>query len=182
MQYFLSILSEFYYDIPFIDITGIFGKETKNAVMAFQRSNNLKQTGEVDDKTWNEIYRDFIGIENTVLKKESINILFAKAFSGEDLSLGAQGANVLLLQQYLDVISRLYKSVPDVNATGLFNEATEKAVMDFQDLMGLKVTGIVNKNTWNSITETYQDVLSSVTPEPTQYPGYELSIGSNDLI
>ncbi len=182
LQYFLSILSEFYYDIPFIDITGIFGKETKNAVMAFQRSNNLKQTGEVDDKTWNEIYRDFIGIENTVLKKESINILFAKAFSGEDLSLGAQGANVLLLQQYLDVISRLYKSVPDVNATGLFNEATEKAVMDFQDLMGLKVTGIVNKNTWNSITETYQDVLSSVTPEPTQYPGYELSIGSNDLI
>lgn len=182
LQYFLSILSEFYDNIPFIDITGVFGEETKNAVIAFQRSNNLKQTGEVDDATWSGIYRDFIGIENTVLNKESFNILFAKAFSGEDLSLGAQGANVLLLQQYLDVISRSYKSIPYIDITGLFNKATEEAVRDFQDLMGLKITGVVNKNTWNSITSTYQDVLSSVTPEPTQYPGYELSIGSNDVI
>lgn len=182
LQYFLSILSEFYYNIPFIDITGAFGEQTKKTVIAFQQANNLKQTGEVDDITWNEIYRDYIGIANTVLNKDAFNALAVRAFSGEDLFLGSQGEDVLLLQRYLNVISRFYKSIPFVEPTGKFDEATEEAVKSFQEIMNLDPTGVVDNVTWNSIISTYQDVLSSVTPEPTQYPGYELSIGSKDIV
>ncbi|MBP2629806.1 MAG: hypothetical protein H6Q70_434 [Firmicutes bacterium] len=41
------------YTITSVD--GIFGQETRRAVFAFQRDNNLKQTGVVDTTTWNTI-------------------------------------------------------------------------------------------------------------------------------
>lgn len=181
LQYFLTVLSEFYNNIPTVSITGVFGEETKNAVIAFQQARNLPQTGEVDDETWNEIYRDYSGIANTVLNKESFNVLKVQIFSGQNLSLGSQGEDVLLLQQYLDLISKVYKTIPFTVATGLFNRDTEESVKEFQRLMGLEQTGVVDAMTWNSITSAYQDVLSSYTPSPTQYPGYELSIGSRDI-
>ncbi len=33
-------------------VDGIFGQSTRNAVLAFQRNNNLSQTGNVDNSTW----------------------------------------------------------------------------------------------------------------------------------
>ncbi|MBR2008712.1 MAG: peptidoglycan-binding protein [Peptococcaceae bacterium] len=35
-----------------VRVDGIFGSMTRNAVMNFQRRNNLSQTGLVDDGTW----------------------------------------------------------------------------------------------------------------------------------
>ena len=44
LQYFLSVLAQFYDYIPFIEIDGVFGPKTKNAVIAFQKSKDyLKQ-------------------------------------------------------------------------------------------------------------------------------------------
>lgn len=37
------------------NVDGIFGQETRRAVIAFQRDNNLNQTGVVDTTTWNTI-------------------------------------------------------------------------------------------------------------------------------
>jgi len=35
-----------------LQVDGIFGREMRNVVMAFQRANSLTQTGRVDDATW----------------------------------------------------------------------------------------------------------------------------------
>lgn len=35
-----------------VRVDGIFGQTTQNAVLAFQRNNNLPQTGQVDNATW----------------------------------------------------------------------------------------------------------------------------------
>lgn len=35
-----------------VRVDGIFGQSTRNAVLAFQRNNNLSQTGNVDNSTW----------------------------------------------------------------------------------------------------------------------------------
>ena len=68
LQYWLSILSEFVPEIPTVTIDGIYGPDTKNAVIAAQRWFGLPQTGEVDDETWDEIYDQFSGIENIALR------------------------------------------------------------------------------------------------------------------
>ena len=71
LQYMLSILSEFIPQIPPLQIDGIYGPLTTDAVLAAQRFFGLPQTGQVDDRTWDEIYDQFSGIENRVLRRET---------------------------------------------------------------------------------------------------------------
>ncbi len=68
LQYMLSILASFIPNIPPLTIDGIFGSATRDAVVAAQRWFGLPETGQVDDRTWDEIYDQFAGIENTSLR------------------------------------------------------------------------------------------------------------------
>lgn len=68
LQYMLSVLSAYISDIPPLAIDGIFGPATRDAVLAAQRWFGLPQTGSVDAATWDEIYDQFAGIENTSLR------------------------------------------------------------------------------------------------------------------
>ena len=49
---------------------GIYGPQTTDAVRAAQRWFNLPVTGNVDEKTWDEIYDQFSGIENYALRNQ----------------------------------------------------------------------------------------------------------------
>lgn len=68
LQYMLSILSDFVPAIPPVSIDGIYGPATRRAVLAVQRRFALPETGSVDAITWDEIYDQFSGIENTALR------------------------------------------------------------------------------------------------------------------
>ena len=68
LQYMLSVLSEFIPSVPPLQIDGIYGSATRAAVLAVQRRFGLTETGAVDSATWNEIYDQFSGIENTALR------------------------------------------------------------------------------------------------------------------
>ena len=65
LQYMLAVLADYIPEIPRINIDGIFGSATRNAVIAAQRRFGLPQTGVVNFETWDEIYDQFSGIENT---------------------------------------------------------------------------------------------------------------------
>ena len=65
LQYMLRVLAAYIPDIPPIQVDGIFGPATKNAVLAAQARFELPETGVVDATTWNEIYNQYSGIENT---------------------------------------------------------------------------------------------------------------------
>ena len=71
LQYMLSVLSEYIPSIPPLTIDGIFGSATRAAVLAAQRRFELPETGIVDPITWDEIYDQFAGIENTSLRQRS---------------------------------------------------------------------------------------------------------------
>ena len=74
LQYFLSAISEFYNTVPSVPITGYFGEITENSVIAFQKTAGLVADGVVGRRTWDELYRAYDGITNTVLIPD-INIL-----------------------------------------------------------------------------------------------------------
>ena len=108
LQYMLSILSNYIPNIPPLAIDGIYGPNTRAAVLAAQRWLQLPETGTVGADTWNEIYDQYAGIENTTLRStESFpsrtqgnnptaggNVNYARTptitqFPGRDLSVGA---------------------------------------------------------------------------------------------
>ena len=68
LQYMLSVLSAYIPQIPSITVDGIFGSATRNAVLAAQRWFGLPENGIVNEATWEEIYDQFSGIENTTLR------------------------------------------------------------------------------------------------------------------
>lgn len=70
LQYMLETLSSFIPEIPPVSIDGIFGAQTRAAVLAAQRRFRLPETGSVDSSTWNQIYDQFAGIETTALRNE----------------------------------------------------------------------------------------------------------------
>ena len=82
LQYMLSVLSAYIPEIPPLNIDGIFGNATRAAVMAAQRRFGLPQTGIVDFQTWEEIYDQFSGIENTTLRGEE-NFPYTQAVQGQ---------------------------------------------------------------------------------------------------
>ena len=70
LQYMLSVLSEYIPRIPQVQVDGIFGPATRTAVLAAQGWFGLPQTGVVDEDTWDDLYDQFAGIENTSLRSE----------------------------------------------------------------------------------------------------------------
>jgi peptidoglycan hydrolase-like protein with peptidoglycan-binding domain len=68
LQYMLSVLSEYIRQIPELNVDGIYGAQTAQAVSAAQGYFGLPQTGTVDETTWDEIYDQFAGIENRTLR------------------------------------------------------------------------------------------------------------------
>ena len=68
LQYMLAVLAEYISSVPSITIDGIYGRNTRGAVLAVQRRFGLPETGIVDAETWNLIYDQFSGIENTTLR------------------------------------------------------------------------------------------------------------------
>ncbi len=112
LQYMLSVLSAYIPNVPPVEVDGIYGSATRNAVLAAQRRFGLPQTGSVDAATWDEIYDQFSGIENTSLRNgetfpatSTAVTAFAQTsasrtrytktttmtqFPGEDLRLGQQ--------------------------------------------------------------------------------------------
>jgi peptidoglycan hydrolase-like protein with peptidoglycan-binding domain len=94
LQYMLSVLSEFIPQIPEVEVDGIFGPATRTAVLAAQGWLGLPQTGVVDEDTWDEIYDQFAGIENTALRSDvtfpAIEGTTLRQFPGDGLRQGNQ--------------------------------------------------------------------------------------------
>ena len=68
----LSMLAEFIDNIPSLSVDGIYGPATESAVRAAQRWFGLPVTGITDSATWDAIYDQFSGIENTTLRNREI--------------------------------------------------------------------------------------------------------------
>lgn len=62
------------------------------------------------------------------------------------------------LKKYLNVIGKSYTSIPLLDSSNLFDEKTEKAVIQFQKLFKKRLPaadGIVDEPTWRLISEKY---------------------------
>ena len=66
----LSVLSTYIPSIPPVTVDGIYGSATRAAVLAAQRRFRLPETGTVGAQTWDAIYDQYSGIENTALRNQ----------------------------------------------------------------------------------------------------------------
>jgi len=99
----------------------------------------------------------------------------AGVYPGVALREGSSGANVLLMQRYLNRISGNFWMQPIPNPTGQFNSRTRETTVEFQRIAKLLADGVIGKSTWYEITRYYVAVrqLAELTSE-----GQRIGIGN----
>ena len=109
-----------------LNVDGIFGGDTLNAVRDFQSKNGLVVDGVVGRNTWMSLLND--NVDKITLRR------------------GARSSGVWFLQKLL--LSYLY---PIGTIDGILGSQTENQVREFQRENDLVVDGVVGRNTWNAL-------------------------------
>ena len=170
VQYYLSVIAAYDNAVPAVNIDGIFGPATENAVRSFQQSRGLPESGVVDEATWDALSSSYLGILENYPPQ-----FLAEEYSpypGTPLTLGTSSDAVRVLQTRLDFISGVYENIPSVEVTGYFGEQTQNAVDAFAEDVGVPPKGFVGPVLWDLIEDTYFNLKNGDLNTPGQYPGY----------
>lgn len=80
------------------------------------------------------------------------------SWPGHNLTIGARGGNVRMIQEQLNRISQAYPAIPKIAVDGVYGAKTADAVRAYQRIFGLPATGIVDFPTWYKISAIYVGV------------------------
>lgn len=186
MQIQLNRISKDYPLIPkILSPNGVFGTETEDAVREFQKSFNLTRDGVVGKSTWYKIQYIFAAVTRLAeLNSEGLKISDVPKQFLNDIRRGDRGNQVKVIQYYLSYIAVYNNEIQPVAIDGAFGADTEQAVMAFQGAYGIEQTGVVDKETWNMMTNVYLGILNENPPEylsntAVPFPGGSLKPGDS---
>lgn len=80
-------------------------------------------------------------------------------YPGTPLRLGTGGEEVIEIQRELNRIAANYPSIPKISGSrGYFEQTTQNAVRQFQQIFNLESDGVVGKDTWYKIKRIYNGI------------------------
>lgn len=104
-----------------------------------------------------QILRNFYGNSiyiNTAVQVEGV----PSSWPGYNLTIGATGNNVRMIQEQLNAISSGYPLIPRIATDGIYGPKTANSVSIFQQIFGIPETGVVDIATWYRISRIYVGV------------------------
>lgn len=131
---------------------GIFGSETETAVKEFQALYGLPVTGIVDFATWNKVMQEYA---NAVYKTSPGLAIIPFPNPDYKTYLGEKSDIIYIIQIILSAVAVVYDDFENIVPSGIFDEETSDAIRRFQEINRLPVTGIVDKQTWNTLANNY---------------------------
>lgn len=162
---------------------GVFGPETEQAVLAFQRIFSIEPVGYVGKATWYRIAYTAAAVKRLAdIDSEGVTLNDAITPFPETVRLGDSGLEVKSMQYYLSTIGLYNDYIPNISIDGYFGPETENAVRAFQRYSGLTEDGIVGRATWNALKADYADIIAAAPPtfqsgETVLFPGTFLREG-----
>ena len=152
VQGYLRNISRYDSDIPTVIPDGIFGEETTESVRAFQRKYNLEETGTVNLATWNKLTEEnrkavfFFSepVQTAPIKNEVFPLR-----EGKETHLNHN------LNLMLSHLGRNFENFDILEITSAFTPQTTAQVRNFQKVIAVPLTGIVDKEIWNALSQLY---------------------------
>lgn len=127
---------------------GVYSSQTMQAVAQFQRNHGLPVTGVTDQATWEEIAARHEPALVFVDQAQPVEIILNP---NEVLVFGDSSPYLYVAQALLLVLSQVYGSVGTPSMSGSLDAATADSLSSFQALIGLPITGNLDKLTWKHL-------------------------------
>ncbi len=144
--YLHFVRDAFYPEINNVSIDGIYGAETQDAVLHFQKENGLDESGIVD-------YDSFIKLraayEEALFLKKTEGFVVDKDYF--PLKKGDQGAHILTLNIMLSELGNAYDNIPYVKINDYYSSSTENAVRSFREIFLFEDVGFVDEKLYDRI-------------------------------
>ena len=116
IQTMLREISFFDEDIERIIPDGIYGEGTASSVRSFQRKNNLYETGEVDNDTWDKI----VEVYEKTLDDNKREVVVRIIDEGDiPITVGQSALSLYVIQAMLLALSGQFTNLGEVDITGV---------------------------------------------------------------
>ncbi|MEL4861192.1 peptidoglycan-binding domain-containing protein [Pseudoflavonifractor phocaeensis] len=156
LQAMLRELSYHYPKLPRLVSDGIFGEETLEAVMIFQREFQLPVTGKVDNKTWDAVVLAYARVSSTLE-----NPLRANGFPDRlyTISPGERCVYLLIIQAMFNALSSVLEEVEPTPVDGSHTGPSVNNICWLQRKGQMEETGVIGKYEWNLLSRIYEVFL-----------------------
>ena len=184
MQIYLNTIANNYPAITRIpNPTGTFDETTQAAVSQFQRVFNLPVTGIIDKATWYKIRRIYVAVTSLAgLTSQGVVLSEIPQYTPTP---GPEEVvpRVQAVQYFLNVLSAYYNGIPSVDINGVLDTRTRTAIMEFQRIFNLPITGLVDEQTWYTMYDAVSGILRTLPPSAIAlpailWPGITYQLGS----
>ncbi len=182
IQFYLRRIAEFNPLVQRPDLDGIYGRQTQEAVISFQRAYGLEPSGIIAEADWNRLVEVYNGTLSNV--DEPQNGVLPLPYPGYVIAPNSQNEYVRYIQQALNFINNVFLTIPELEEDGIFGTATQQSVNAFAELFGYPQNGTVDQALWEAINRIYQMVqrgcifASGESEGSRSFPGTTVTIGS----
>lgn len=139
VQTYLILLADTDTEFPRVAIDGIYGEETKGAVIYFQKKKGLSESGTVDKDTFDLLYIDY---SDAVKEKEARDFIITE--NGFPLAYGMRNNDVATLHFIIEELSQTYETLNPLASGRFYSRDTENSVKELQKIFGLEENGNVD--------------------------------------
>ena len=171
LQYMLSVISQFNSAVQEPPVSGVFGESTTQAVLSFQQAYGLPQTSTVERETWDSIYSQFAGIEETVFGDAALFPFTRPRI--DDTEAG--------LQEQLIAAAAAFPALPAPERTGQLDAQTRASLAVFQRLTGSPASGMPDAQTAEDLAGMQFLLQHETSTRFVQFPGRTLMRGMQDM-
>ncbi|MCI8828021.1 MAG: peptidoglycan-binding protein [Ruminiclostridium sp.] len=154
LQRMLNALSPELPNLPKLQPDGVFGESTMEAVMIFQRSQELPVTGIVDAATWEALTKAYINLMRPSKPPQPV-CLYAQV-AGWAVSPGEFSLLLFPIQGMFSALSERLDGVQAAPPSGWLDQATAENLRWLQRCSSCEVCGSLNQSTWNYLRRIYE--------------------------
>lgn len=158
LQTMLRQLSLVYDFLPAPPLDGIYGRETLEAVLLYQRERHPPVTGVVDQRLWEALREDYTQQQPGQSRPR---VLRAFPEGVEALQFGEEAGEIALFQMMFQILGQQVAGIQRDPPSGVFTPGLGENVRWLQGLSGLEVTGALDRESWDRLARLYEVLVTA---------------------